>query len=110
MRYFVIAAIALFSCGSAKAQLACQSIQVGTLEASVAATPPIGEVTGVARNVGTAPLRYVSLTFNLLDANNTVVGNTIANGLNIGPGQTWRFSAVTTVNYQTVRLTGSSCM
>lgn len=50
-------------------------------------------VTGIATNTSNEVIKSAFININLLDAQDAVVGNTIAMGRNISPGQAWRFKA-----------------
>jgi hypothetical protein len=50
-------------------------------------------VTGIATNTSNEVIKSAFIHINLLDAQDVLVGNTIAMGQNISPGQAWRFKA-----------------
>ena len=53
----------------------------------------VSVVTGVATNTSNAPIKSAFVHFNLYDAQNNLVGNAIANGNDIAPGDRWTFKA-----------------
>ncbi|WP_431081216.1 FxLYD domain-containing protein [Pseudomonas thivervalensis] len=61
-------------------------------------------VQGIAHNNTGATLANVFVKFKLYDQQGTVVGNTIAHGADLGPGENWKFSAPATVPFAEVKL------
>jgi hypothetical protein len=50
-------------------------------------------IVGVVANTGAAVVHDAFVKFNLYDSQGNIVGNTIAHGRNIGPGERWQFEA-----------------
>jgi hypothetical protein len=61
-------------------------------------------VFGIAHNNSNETLRSVFVKFKLYDSAGNVVGNTVANGQDIGPGENWKFSAAATQPFSTMKL------
>ena len=61
-------------------------------------------VMGMAHNNTNAPLGSVFVKFKLYDAAGNVIGNTVAHGADIGPGENWKFSAPTTAPFAQAKL------
>ncbi|UCR87467.1 FxLYD domain-containing protein [Pseudomonas chlororaphis] len=59
---------------------------------------------GVAHNNRNATLANVFVKFKLYDSEGSVVGNTIAHGQDIGPGENWKFSAPATTPFSEAKL------
>jgi hypothetical protein len=90
MKKFLATAFALVTAANAyagNAGLQVSGLQVGTEPTGVRF------VTGVATNTTNAPIKSAFVQFNLYDAQDNLVGNTIANGVNIAPGDRWVFKA-----------------
>lgn len=51
-------------------------------------------VVGTVRNNSDRSYSYVQVEINLLDKSGNVVGSTLANVNNLGPGETWKFKAI----------------
>jgi hypothetical protein len=64
-----------------------------------AAPTGIGQVVGIARNLGSTALANVFIEVNLYDERGVLVGNTIAHGMNLAAGGWWKFSAPTTTRF-----------
>lgn len=60
-------------------------------------------VVGIAKNTGTTAYGYVHVEINLYDSSGAVVGSTLANVNNLGPGQSWKFEAVVFDSKKTTR-------
>ena len=77
-----------------------------TLSNIHAGTAPEGynAVMGMAHNNTNAPLGSVFVKFKLYDAAGNVIGNTIAHGSDIGPGENWKFSAPTAMPFAQAKL------
>lgn len=67
-------------------------LQISDLEVGVESTG-IQAVTGVATNTSNATIKSAFIRFNLYDAQNNIIGNTIADGNDIAPGDHWKFKA-----------------
>lgn len=61
-------------------------------------------VMGLARNTTNGTLSNVFVKFKLYDEEGNIVGNTMAAGQDIGPGETWKFVAPTTVPFSEAKL------
>ncbi|MBS3183738.1 hypothetical protein JIQ88_01415 [Pseudomonas sp. PCH44] len=61
-------------------------------------------VMGLARNTTNGTLPHVFVKFKLYDETGNVVGNTMAAAEDIGPGETWKFAAPTTVPFNEAKL------
>lgn len=73
-------------------------LQVGKADAGYPA------VLGIAHNNTNATLENVFVKFKLYDSAGNVVGNTVAHGQDIGPGENWKFSAPATQTFEKVTL------
>lgn len=51
------------------------------------------ELSGILRNKSNYSYSYVSIEFSLYDADGNNLGTALASVNNIGPGETWRFTA-----------------
>ena len=87
-----ILAIALLLATASSAYAGGSSLQVSGLQVGAEPTG-VQFVTGIATNTSDAPIKSAFVHFNLYDAQNNLVGNTIANGNNIAPGDRWLFKA-----------------
>ena len=67
-------------------------------------------VLGIAHNNTNATIANVFVKFKLYDAEGNVVGNTIAHGADIGPGENWKFSAPATVPFTQAKLSSIQAM
>lgn len=87
-----VLATALLLAAAFNAHAGNNALQISDLQVS---TEPNGIqfVTGAATNTSNAPIKSAFVRFNLYDAQNNLVGNTIANGENIAPGDRWVFKA-----------------
>ena len=74
-------------------------VEVGNLQAIAGPGAGVSYITGTATNIKGQPLSHVFVHFNLYDANNALVGNSIANANNLAPNDTWKFKAGVTVPY-----------
>ncbi|MCE0914712.1 FxLYD domain-containing protein [Pseudomonas sp. NMI760_13] len=82
--------------------VAADKVTVSGLNVSNAAGYPAVE--GLARNNTNATLANVFVKFKLYNPAGQVVGNTIAHGQDIGPGETWKFSAPATGSFSRAEL------
>jgi hypothetical protein len=57
------------------------------------------QVVGIAKNIGDVTMSNVIVEINLYDEQNVLVGNTAALGMNLAPGETWRFVAPAPVRF-----------
>lgn len=93
-----------FLLAASSAYAGSNSLQVSALQVG---TEPTGVqfVTGVATNTSNAPIKSAFVQFNLYDAQNNLVGNTVANGINIAPGDRWIFKADAAQQFDHAKLT-----
>lgn len=84
-----LAAILLSTSVLAEDRVTVSNVQVGTAPEGYQA------VLGLAHNNTNSTLANVFVKFKLYDASGSIVGNTIAHGQDIGPGENWKFSAPT---------------
>lgn len=61
-------------------------------------------VMGMAHNNTSSSLGSVFVKFKLYDSAGNVIGNTVAHGADIGPGENWKFSAPTTAPFAQAKL------
>lgn len=80
--------VAAFNAHAGSNALRISDLQVG--QDTVTGFPV---VTGVATNTSNAAVKSAFVRFNLYDAQNNLIGNTIANGNDIAPGDRWIFKA-----------------
>lgn len=76
-----------------------QAVQVSNLSTIAGPAPGTNYITGTATNTSDKQLSAVSVTFNLYDQQNALVGNAVDNGLNLEPNDTWKFKALATTPY-----------
>ena len=62
------------------------------------------ELSGILKNKSNYSYSYVSIEFSVYDADGNNLGTALANVNNIGPGETWRFTA-TLLNYPSTKPT-----
>lgn len=93
-----VAAIFLSTAASADYRVNISELHTGTAPAGYPA------VMGLARNTTNGSLSAVFVKFKLYDADGNVVGNTVAHGQDIGPGETFKFAAPTTVPFAEAKL------
>ncbi|MFM0450062.1 FxLYD domain-containing protein [Paraburkholderia nemoris] len=90
--------IALIACAAAFGSAAAQTVS-GPGNLSVVQTEVVRGangfpvIVGVVSNTGATIVHDAFVKFNLYDAQGNIVGNTIAHGQNIGPGERWEFEA-----------------
>jgi len=77
-------------------------VSVSGLQVTNAAGYPA--VQGIAHNNTNATIANVFVKFKLYDSEGNVVGNTIAHGADIGPGENWKFSAPAMVPFSEAKL------
>lgn len=99
-KIIALAAILMSASAIAEDAVTVSDIQVGKAPQGYTA------VMGVAHNNTKQSLSSVFVKFKLYDASGSVVGNTIASGQDIGPGENWKFSAPTTVPFSEARFSG----
>lgn len=80
------------------------ALQISDLQVGRDAGTGVEIVTGVATNTSDAPVKSAFVHFNLYDAQGDLVGNTIANGSDIGPGERWTFKAYTPQQFDHAKL------
>ncbi|WP_124633951.1 FxLYD domain-containing protein [Burkholderia cenocepacia] len=68
--------------------------------------PQISYVIGTAENVTNKTISAVSVTFNLYDRNNTLVGNASDVANNLPAGGAWKFKAIATTPFDHFTLSG----
>lgn len=61
-------------------------------------------VAGIALNRSDKVIKNAFVKFNLYDAQGILVGNTITHAANLGPGERWRFKALASQNFSTVKV------
>ena len=98
-KVFLTLALGFWACTAS-----AQSPGVQVTEMHAQSGTPMGEITGLARNETDHSIPLVTLSFNLLDANGTQVGNAIAQTMNLAAGGRWQFKADTTTPYATFQL------
>lgn len=91
-KIFVYAAALLAFTPAVHAQQA-PMIKVETLEVVPGENSAIQYVTGYAVNFGSKPYENAFISFNLLDAQGTLVGNATTHVQNLAPGQRWLYRA-----------------
>ncbi|WP_051066064.1 FxLYD domain-containing protein [Pseudomonas fluorescens] len=100
MMRITVALAALFFCTLAIAE---DKVSISGLQV-VNASAAYSVVQGVAHNNTDTTLTNVFVKFKLYDQQGTVVGNTIAHGADLGPGENWKFSAPATVPFAEAKL------
>lgn len=63
-------------------------------------------VEGLARNNTDTTLKNIFVKFKLYNSAGQVIDNTIAHGQDIGPGETWKFSAPSNRDFDKAQLSG----
>lgn len=96
-KIFAIAALLLSSTVMADDRVTISKIRVD-------AASPLSAVQGMAHNNSNATLANVFVKFKLYDGAGNVVGNTVAHGQDIGPGENWKFSAPATQAFSKAEL------
>ncbi|MFM0326658.1 FxLYD domain-containing protein [Caballeronia glebae] len=71
-----------------------QAVQVSNLKTITGPTPDTNYIVGTATNTTNERLDTVSVTFNLYDDQNALVGNAVDTGLNLEPNGIWKFKAI----------------
>lgn len=99
-KILAVAALFLSASASADYQVEITEVHTGTAPAGYPA------VMGIARNTTNGSLANVFVKFKLYDKDGNVVGNTLAHAQDIGPGETWKFAAPTTVPFTEAKLGG----
>ena len=91
-RQFVVGAVLAVS--SIAAFAADGSVKLND-DLRVVPNPPLpyGALTGSAVNTSDKVLSVVTITFNLYDSENNQIGNAVAQGIQIAPGQRWIYNA-----------------
>lgn len=97
-KIFAVAAIFFSAFAVAEDRVSVSSLHVSQVSAGYSV------VEGIAHNNTNATLANVFVKFKLYDEGGTVVGNTIAHGADIGPGENWKFSAPATVPFANAKL------
>jgi hypothetical protein len=97
-KILALAAILLSTVAIAEDRVSVSGLQVTKAAAGYPA------VQGIAHNNTNATIANVFVKFKLYDAEGNVVGNTIAHGADIGPGENWKFSAPAMVPFTEVKL------
>lgn len=62
-------------------------------------------VQGFARNETNATFGNTTLVFKLYDGAGNMVGNAVANGMGLAPGENWKFLAQAGVTFKTAEVT-----
>ncbi|EPM91285.1 MULTISPECIES: FxLYD domain-containing protein [Pseudomonas] len=68
--------------------------------------PGGSSIQGIAHNNTNATLKNIFVNFKLYDKQGNVVGNTLAHGQDIGPGENFKFAADTNKSFAEARLSG----
>jgi len=76
-----------------------KNVQIKEYRVDVDPLAGVIQVVGVARNIGNFALSNVFIEFNLYDESGTLIGNTIAHGMNLTAGRWWKFSAPITTKF-----------
>lgn len=97
-KILAVAVLFLSSTVIADDRVTVSDLQVGNAAAGYPA------VMGVAHNNTNTTLGNVFVKFKLYDREGNVVGNTIAHGQDIGPGENWKFAAPTTAPFAEAKL------
>ena len=98
-KLIAIAALLCAGAVSADDKVAVRDIHVVTAPGGFA-------VQGIAHNNTDAVIKNMFVNFKLYDEQGNVIGNTLANGQDIGPGENFKFSALTPVRFAEARLSG----
>ncbi|MEN5240318.1 MULTISPECIES: FxLYD domain-containing protein [Pseudomonas] len=97
-KILALAALFLSTAASADWRVEVSDLHTGKAPAGYPA------VMGLARNTTNGTLSNVFVKFKLYDEDGNIVGNTMAAGQDIGPGETWKFAAPTTVPFNEAKL------
>lgn len=97
-KILAVAAIFLSTAANADYRVDISNLHTGTAPAGYPA------VMGLARNTTNGTLSNVFVRFKLYDEAGNVVGNSMAHGQDIGPGETFKFAAPTTVPFAEAKL------
>jgi hypothetical protein len=62
-------------------------------------------VQGYARNETDASFGTATIVFKVYDGAGNMVGNAVASGVGLGPGESWKFSAVSGQDFKTAKVT-----
>lgn len=63
-------------------------------------------VQGYARNETDTTFGTATLIFKLYDGSGNMVGNAVTSGVGLGPGESWKFSAVSGLQFKTAKVVG----
>lgn len=96
-RFYLFVTGLLLLMTAAKAPMAQQDVLMVRSINAVREVNGLPVITGIAVNQSPKAIKNAFIRFNLYDAENILVGNTIAHASNIGPGEQWRFRATATV-------------
>ncbi|MDN7616972.1 MULTISPECIES: FxLYD domain-containing protein [Burkholderia cepacia complex] len=69
---------------------------------------PYGALTGSAVNTSDKVLSVATITFNLYDAGNNQIGNAVAQGVQIAPGQRWIYNAPAAMSFDHAKISNVS--
>jgi hypothetical protein len=94
--------LALAAALFATTSIATEKVTVSDLQ--VTNNGAYASVEGLALNNTQTTLRNVFVKFKLYNSSGQIVGNTIAHGQDIGPGETWKFSAPATGEFTEAEL------
>ncbi|MCW8363540.1 FxLYD domain-containing protein [Pseudomonas aeruginosa] len=97
MKNLILSAILLTS------SLAMANERVEVSDIQVVSNGTYSSITGVAKNISKVPIGNLFVKFKLYRGGE-VVGNTLAHGADIGPGERFRFSAPTTERFDEAKL------
>ena len=105
-RITMSAAVALMTvlCPAHADELGDAALGLSQLTVSAGPAPPLEIVSGTALNKAGRRLGLVTLTFKLYDASGAVIGTALAQTSNLDAGETWRYQAIATIPFATVKL------
>ena len=71
---------------------------------------PYGALIGTAVNTSDKQITLATITFNLFDADNNVIGNTVAQAQQIAPGQRWMYKALAPMQFDHAKISNVSVL
>ncbi|MDI3274866.1 FxLYD domain-containing protein [Pseudomonas sp. AL03] len=102
-KILAIAAMLISAVASADDRLSFTGIKVVNTDGAPA-------VQGYARNTTNAQFNSVTVVFKLYDRSGNMVGNAIANGMGLGPNESWKFTAPAGVAFDRAEVTSVQIM
>jgi hypothetical protein len=97
-KFLAVAAMLLSSVAMADNRLSISDIRVVKVDGSQV-------VQGYARNETSAAFGTTTLIFKVYDGAGNMVGNAVASGMGLGPGESWKFTATSGLDFKTAEVT-----